>query len=91
MAYSTTATQRKNRLHRWLIIVTMARADTALLQAALVGCQVWLATVNAAIADILKRRGKVSQSHVPDNILAKRKRPNHRMSAEGSARIAEAQ
>jgi hypothetical protein len=66
------------------------QTDTSLLQAALVGYQAELARIKAAIADLQKRLGKVAQSDVPDNMLAKRTRKRH-LSAEGRARIVEAQ
>jgi hypothetical protein len=66
------------------------QTDTPLLQAALVGYQAELARIKAAIADLQKRLGKVAQSNVPVNMLAQRTRKRH-LSAEGRARIAEAQ
>jgi hypothetical protein len=72
----------------------MARTDdnTSLLEAALVGYQSELARITAAIADLQKRMGKRGDGHVPGPFLkAPAARQRHRISAEGRARIAEAQ
>ena len=70
----------------------MARNDTSLLEAALVGYQVEHARISSAIADLRKRlghragtAGQVLMGNAPS---AKKK---HRISAEGRRRIAEAQ
>jgi hypothetical protein len=72
----------------------MARTDdnTSLLEAALVGYQVKRARITAAIADLQKRLGKRGDGHAPGPFpKAPAARQMHRISAEGRARIAEAQ
>jgi hypothetical protein len=66
--------------------------DTSLLEAALVGYQAELAKITAAISDLQKRLGKHKDGHVRGTLLkAAAARKEHRISAEGRARIAEAQ
>jgi hypothetical protein len=66
--------------------------DTSLLEAALVGYQAELTRITAAIADLQKRLGKRRDGHVPGTLAkAPAARQMHRISAEGRARIAEAQ
>jgi hypothetical protein len=70
----------------------MARTkDTSLLEAALVGYQAQLAQITAAIADLQKRLGKHRDGHVPAFPKAPATHRKHQISAEGRARIAEAQ
>jgi hypothetical protein len=70
----------------------MARYDNSLLEAALLGYQAELARITTAIADIQKqlghRNGKRAAAPFESVTPAKKK---HRISAEGRARIAEAQ
>jgi hypothetical protein len=66
--------------------------DTSLLEAALVGYEAQLGKITAAIADLQKRLGKNRDGHVigaPAKAPTARKK--NRISAEGRARIAEAQ
>jgi hypothetical protein len=66
--------------------------DTSLLEAALVGYEAQLAQITAAIADLQKRLGKNRNGHVPGALSkAPTAHKMHRISAEGRARIAEAQ
>jgi hypothetical protein len=71
----------------------MARTtDTSLLEAALVGYQTELGKITAAIADLQKRLGRRGGggSSTPFT-KAPAARKEHRISAQGRARIAEAQ
>jgi hypothetical protein len=73
---------------------TMARTnDTSLLEAALVGYQAEAERISAAIADLQKRLGKRGGGGNTPGPFPKvpTTRKAHRMSAEGRARIAEAQ
>jgi hypothetical protein len=66
--------------------------DTSFLEAALVGYEAQLAKITAAIADLQKRLGKHRDGHVTGPFTkAPTARKEHRISAEGRARIAEAQ
>jgi hypothetical protein len=69
----------------------MAQHDTSLLEAALVGYQVQLAKVTEAMADIQQRLGNVAAGGVPGPVGKVTRKRRHRISAEGRARIAEAQ
>ena len=70
----------------------MARHDASLLEAALVGYQAELTRITSAMADIQKqlghRNGRRVQLVAEPAVPRKKK---HRISAEGRARIAEAQ
>jgi hypothetical protein len=67
-------------------------SDTSLLEAALLGYQAELAKITAAISDLQKRLGKRGNGHAPGPFpKAPAGRQMHRISAEGRARIAEAQ
>jgi len=63
--------------------------DRSLLEAALVGYTYQLSTIHTAIADIQRRLGNNNGLPTPSGSTAPRKK--HRISAEGRARIAEAQ
>jgi hypothetical protein len=66
--------------------------DTSFLEAALVGYGVQLGKITAAIADLQKRLGKRGTGDVPGPFAkAPTAHKEHRISAEGRARIAEAQ
>jgi hypothetical protein len=71
----------------------MARTeDTSFLEAALAGYQQELARITAAIADLQKRLGKRGGGGFPGPFTkTPTARKQHRISAEGRARIAEAQ
>ena len=70
----------------------MARYENrSLLEAALVGYESQRLTVTAAIADIQKRLGKSGAGGGPASAGRTGPRKKHRISAEGRARIAEAQ
>jgi hypothetical protein len=63
-----------------------------LLEAALVAYEVQLGKITAAIADLQKRLGKSRNGHVAGPLAkAPTAYKEHRISAEGRARIAEAQ
>jgi hypothetical protein len=64
--------------------------DPGILQAALLGYQQQLETVNAKIADIRRRLGGRNTS-APAMAPARAPQKKHRISAEGRARIAAAQ
>jgi hypothetical protein len=64
--------------------------DPGILQAALLGYQQQLETVNAKIADIRRRLGTRNAS-APAMTPARPPQKKHRISAEGRARIAAAQ
>jgi hypothetical protein len=66
------------------------RDDSSILEAALLGYQTQLARISASMADIKKRlgqNGRIAGSAVEERPAKKK----HRISAEGRARIAEAQ
>ena len=66
--------------------------DVSILQAALIGYKTELARITAAIADLKKRLRVRGGSDVPGPFFkAPAARKEHRISAEGRARIAEAQ
>jgi len=69
----------------------MARIDTSLLEAALVGYQAELQRIETAVADIQRRLGRGGTISRPSNGTAATPKKQHRISAEGRARIAEAQ
>ena len=70
----------------------MARnEDISLLQAALVGYQIELRRITAAIADLQQRLGKRNGGSGAGPLAQSPARKKHRISAEGRARIAEAQ
>ena len=71
----------------------MARTNgTSLLEAALIGYQAELAKTTAAIADLQKRLGRRGGGAVPGAFTkAPAAHQKHIISAEGRARIAEAQ
>jgi hypothetical protein len=66
-------------------------SDTSLLEAALAGYQAELVRITAAIADLKKRLGRGGGGDVPSPFSKAAARKTHRISAEGRARIAEAQ
>jgi hypothetical protein len=67
-----------------------AQDDASLLHAALLGYQSQLEKITSAIADLQKRLGNADAGGVPAQGRAPR-RKKRRISAEGRARIAEAQ
>jgi hypothetical protein len=71
----------------------MTHYDDSLLEAALVGYQAQAAKITAAIADIRKRLGRSGNGQRTPMPLANPApvRNKHHISAEGRARIAEAQ
>ena len=70
----------------------MARIDDFfILQAALEGYQTELARITAAITDLQKRLGKRGGDGIPGTFRKAPTRKTHHISAEGRARIAEAQ
>ena len=73
-------------------MIAMAR-DNSLLEAALVGYQAEAARITAAIADLKQRLGQKQSrgGDMPGPFATKTRRKRHKISAEGRARIAEAQ
>jgi len=69
----------------------MARTDTSLLEAALVGYQTERQRIETAIADIKKRLGSAGSRQRSSDGTARSRKKRHQISAEGRARIAEAQ
>jgi hypothetical protein len=69
----------------------MARIDTSLLEAALVGYQAELQRNDTAMADIRKRLGCTGSRQRSSAGNAPTPKKQHGISAEGRARIAEAQ
>jgi hypothetical protein len=65
--------------------------DTSLLQAALVGYQAEVSRITAAIADLQQRLGKRGGGSAAGPLSKGAARKKDRISAEGRARIAEAQ
>ena len=65
--------------------------DRSLLEAALVGYQSQLEKITSAIADLQKRLRYAGAGGVPAPVSKAPRRKKHRISAEGRARIAEAQ
>ena len=65
--------------------------DNSLLEAALLGYETQLGKIKTAIADLQKRLGNAGPGGVPAPVVRTTHRKKHFISAEGRARIAEAQ
>jgi hypothetical protein len=81
------------QLSGYNVLIMPRTNDTSFLEAALVGYQAEAARISAAIADLQKRLGKRGGTgDVPGPFpKAPAAHKKHRISAEGRARIAEAQ
>ena len=65
--------------------------DTATLEAALIGYQQQIQQIEAKMAELKRQLGKGPAAAPAPKRAAKPRKQKHRMSAEGRARIAEAQ
>jgi hypothetical protein len=79
------------REHRITLYFGVMAFDNSLLAAALVGYHAEAARITAAIADIKQRLGQRSSNGNAPATPVKKARKRHQISAEGRARIAEAQ
>jgi hypothetical protein len=87
MIYNTISALQSRRRHEGTIM--RKEDDPGILQAALLGYQQQLETVNAKIAELKRRLG--GRAAPSSGVAARSPQKKHRISAEGRARIAAAQ